>query len=139
MAVKLTEEQQKILKGLMYVSGKFADQILHIMKNHGLSAIDGCELTINVNPDFLFSTECVTFGRIDSDAGRIQISKGRRSKDEQFLPVGKNSYEYELLFADEAVRRAMERGKPDEKPLPPDGMWISDNYYDPPVDSWEWD
>ena len=139
MAVKLTGKQQKILKDMMYISGKFADQILHIMQNHGLDKIEGCELQICVTPECLFTTEYVSFGHHNTDSGRVQLCKGRRTANERFALTGKNSYEYELLFADEAVRRAMERGKPDEKPLPPDGMWLSDNYYDPPVDSWEWD
>ena len=139
MAVKLTKEQQEILKDLMYVSGKFADQVLHIMQNHGLDKIKGCDLAIMVTPEHLFSTETVTFGHTDTDAGRISLCKGRRTKDEPFLPFGKNSYEYELLFADEAVRSRIEKILHGEKPLPPDGLWVGADRNSDPVDGWEWD
>ena len=141
MAVKLTDYQQDIiLKGLMNTCGHFADQILYIMKNHGLDRIDGARLTIMVEPKCLFTTESISFGAsINHDSGYICLTKGRRSKNEQFVPTGTNSAEYELLFADETVRQAILAGKKTEKPLPPDGLWVGADRNNDPVDGWEWD
>lgn len=139
MAVKLSEGQQEVMKHMVEFAEVFADQMLEIMTNHGLTKIDGCELTIRVDPSFLFTTEAVQFGNEGTDSGVIRLSKGRRSSCEKFTPFGNNSAEYELLFADEAVRKAIEARLHREKPLPPDGLWIGDPRNDYPVDGWEWD
>lgn len=141
MAVKLTDEQMKILEGVIHLSEDFADQVYHIMQNHGLDKIEGSCLTVSVEPEALFTTKVVSFGHDeDSDAGRLWLAKGRRYLNEQFLPFGKNSTEYLMLFASEAVRRRLQEDKAREKPLPPDGLWIGDPRNDCPVDRWwEWD
>lgn len=139
MAVKLSDRQQEVMKHMVEFAEVFADQMLEIMKNHGLARIDGCELTIRVDPRCLFTTEAVQFGREETDSGVIRLAKGRRSSCEKFTPFGENSAEYELLFADEAVRKAIESRLNREKPLPPDGLWIGDPRNDYPVDGWEWD
>ena len=137
MAVKLTDRQQEVMKSMVEFSEVFADQIYDIMRNHGLSNIDGCGLQISVDPSCLFTTEVVAFGREDSDSGYIYLTKGRRSSNERFVPTGKNSHEYELLFADEATRIKMQKAAQKEKPLPPDGLWISVFERDDPVDCGE--
>lgn len=141
MAVKLTDEQMKVLEGLIHLSENFADQVYHIMQNHGLDKIEGSCLTVSVEPEALFTTKVVSFGHDeDNDAGRLRLAKGRRYLNEQFLPFGQNSTEYLMLFASEAVRRELQRRKQSEKPLPPDGLWIGDPRNDCPVDrGWEWD
>ena len=141
MAVKLTEHQMNVVKEMVKLSGNFADQIYHIMENHGLNVIDGFTFAVSVNPANVYATKSICIGdSIHSDAGKIWLSKGRRSLGEKFEPFGKNSPEYELLFADEAVRSRMGKILHREKPLPPDGLWIGDDRNDPPVDCrWEWD
>jgi hypothetical protein len=139
MAVKLTKRQQEVMKSMVEFAEVFADQVYDIMRNHGLSDIDGCRLDISVDPSCLFTTEVVMFGRGNKDSGNIYLTKGRRSKHERFVPTGKNSPEYERLFANETVRTAMEAGNDNEKPLPPDGLWIGDPRNDYPVGDWEWD
>ena len=139
MAVKLTQQQQEVLQSMVGFAETFADQILTIMQHHGLTGIEGCQLTVNVDPSFLFSTETVTFGQDGKPSGKISLTKGRRSKDEEFVPVGRNSAEYELLFADETVRSILEERMQREKPLPPDGLWVSSNRNTPDDSAWEWD
>ena len=139
MAIKLLDRQQEVMKHMVEFAEVFADQMLEIMKNHGLTKIDGCELTISVDPSCLFTTETIQFGREEKDSGVIHLAKGRRSSCEKFTPFGNNSAEYELLFADEAVRKAIEARLNREKPLPPDGLWIGDPRNDYPVDGWELD
>ena len=133
MGIKLTEDQMITLKRMCDIAGKFADQFLHIMKNGRLNLIDGSRLTVTINPEMLFITETVEFGKPGSPAGYIELAKGVH--DREFKPTGcKNSAEYELLFADENTRAVMEKHLHREKPLPPDGLWISVFPDNPPVD-----
>ena len=138
MAVKLTDDQMKIVKGMMEYSQKFADQMLHVMKNHGLDKINGCYLRISVDPEMRFTTKMVQIGKdLADDFGKIDMSRG--AYHEKYTADGVNSPEYEYLFADEAVRRELAKILYPKKPLPPDGLWIGDSRNDPPVDGWEWD
>ena len=134
MAVQYTQEQQKKVKDLVGVAEQFADHLLLIMKNHGLDKVDGCQLTIRVDPEMLFVTEQVTFGEDGKDSGNITLGKGRRCKNEQFEPFGENSPEYELLFARPAVAERIRKHGKKEKPLPPDGLWLRADCYSDPVD-----
>ena len=133
--MKLTQEQQKVVKALIEVAENMADQIYHVMKNHGLDKVNGCALSIMVEPEQLFTTEFVQFGDVARDSGIIRLAKGRRFNSEKFTPFGRNSAEFERLFADENLRSRMEANKQGEKPLPPDGLWIGGNDYDCHVDS----
>ena len=137
MAIKLSEDQQEKLKHMVEFAEVFACQMHEIMKNHGLADIDGCRLYITVDPSSKYLTEHILFGKTGSDAGVINLGKGKN--DAKFAPFGSNSAEYELLFADETVRKAIEARLNREKPLPPDGLWISVYSDNDPVDGWEWD
>lgn len=137
MAIKLSKGQQDSLKKMMGFCEVFADEILLIMRDHGLDKIQGCSVSINVNPHLPFLIEDVRFGQINSDSGIINLGKGYLN--ETFTPYGRNSAEYELLFADEAVRKAIQEGLNRKKPLPPDGLWVGANNNSDPVDDWEWD
>ena len=138
MAVKLTDYQLKIVKGMIEMCEGVSHQILHIMRGHGLDKIEGCHLTIEVDPKFDFVTQKISFGDgINTDSGHITMVRGK--KDAEFSPCGKNSAEYELLFADEAIRRRMEKIVKGEKELPPDGLWIGNHTNSDPVGCGEWD
>ena len=133
MAVKLTGDQMITMKSMVGIAGSMADQFLHIMRNSGLDKVDGCRIQVIVNPAMNFVTSMVDFGSPDSDAGFIKVTRGKR--DEQYKPSGDcNSAEYELLFADEAVRERMSEILHKEKPLPPDGLWIGDDRSTAPLD-----
>ena len=125
MGVALTNDQMKTLKSMVEFAEVFADQVLQIMKNSGLDKIKGCRLDIAVEPDRVFTTESVLFGYDrDDEAGKIWLTKGRMEPVNKFVPSGKNSPEYEVLFGCEEVKKAL------EKPLPPDGLWIGDMEWD---------
>jgi hypothetical protein len=89
-------------------------------------------LNIAVTPEFLFTTESVSYGVPGSDSGYVLLTKGRRCLNEKFEPCGENSPEYEALFAREEIRERMAEIVHHEKPLPPDGLWIS--RFDDPCD-----
>lgn len=133
MAIMLSDEQLGVVKQMLDYSMNFADQIYHIMENHGLTEMYGAELTIEVNPRYTGATKVVNFGRdIDYDCGHVELTRGKEEK--RYVPTGKNSPEYEYLFADPAIKERLRKIVDGEKPLPPDGLWIGDSRNDPPVD-----
>ena len=138
MGIKMTENQFTAVEQTVKIAEAMANQLLHIMENNGLTQVHGGNLIIRIVPGLKFTRQTVEFGYQSSDAGFVKLAKG--VYDEQFSPTGnENSAEYELLFADEAVRKAIESRLNREKPLPPDGLWIGDPRNDYPVDGWEWD
>ena len=137
MKCKLTADQMKVIKGMAEFAEASANQIYHIMENHGLDKIDGCRLTVTVTPENTFTMRNIVIGSPDSEFGYIDLAMGE--KDDNYEPIGRNSAEYELLFANEAVRERMEKIVHREKPLPPDGLWVGSDRNSDPVDGWEWD
>ena len=118
--MKLTKEQMEVVKRIAEYAEAFCNQVYHIMKNHGLDEIEGCALSLYVDPEYDFTTESISMGAAKSEFGNFTITKGK--KDEEFSLLGKNSPEYEILFGrPEVVKKLVEH------PLPPDGLWISEN------------
>ena len=132
MSVKLSESQMTTLKSMIDIAENISDQFLHIMRNSGLDKIPGCDLWIHVQPELDFLTEHIQFGHLNADTGKINLGKGKY--DERFSPFGKNSAEYELLFADDTIRAAIKKILDIKKPLPPDGLWIGNSDNEPPLD-----
>ena len=126
----MTRDQLNTVKVLTEFCQNFADQVLKIMQNSGLDRIDGMGINVVIRPDLQFTTECISFGCASQEAGYFCMSKGY--EDEKFTLLGRNSAEYEKLFADPEVLERLQEAEPAEKPLPPDGLWIS-VYDDPPV------
>ena len=139
MAIKLTDQQLTVTKGLAEFAERMADQMLHIMENHGLDKIEGFRIQVTVDPKRMLTTNEVVIGTdVGCDAGCVNLARGKQFYG--YEPLGKNSPEYELLFADEEIRERMQRFLDSAKhPLPPDGLWIGDDRNNPPVDGWEWD
>ena len=129
MRVKLSESQMATLKSMVEISERLADQLVHIMRNSEIDKIPGSYIYIGADPTSDFTTVHIRFGHPDTEAGKISLAKGKY--DERLKPFGINSAEYELLFADEATRAILQEQLAKEKPLPPDGLWIS-TYDDPP-------
>lgn len=138
MAVKLTEEQLKIVKQMIRLSETFANNLLHIMENHGLDKVDGCNFDIQVVPEYKHLTCKIDVGERRSDFGEVSVLRGRNEKIYDYF--GSYSKEYEILSDGETVRTRKPEHCKSEKPLPPDGLWVGDPRNDCPVDSgWEWD
>lgn len=134
MAIKFTQEQLKVIKQMVVFAENFADQMLKIMTDHHLDTVDGCNLNICVSPSIELANRYVAFGSDDSDAGIIRLFKGDMT-NEKYKATGKNSLEYEILFADDELRKRIFENLKDEPPLPPDGLWLSACDDDPDVDS----
>lgn len=127
--VSLSNQQMETLKSMVEFGQAFSEQILNIMHNSKLDEIEGTRLVIEVNPKCKLTTRLIKFGYTE-ESGHIEMCKGYR--DGEWVVTGRNSAEYEVLFGKpETVRRIKEMLQA-EKPLPPDGLWIS-RYDDPPV------
>lgn len=138
MAIKLTKEQIEIVRGMGRICESFANQLYHIMENHGLDKIEGCNVVIDVCPKYNSITREIAIGEHDTPFGTICLVRGK--KDEEYHIYGQNtSREYEAVFDREAYAAGRIPVTAGEKPLPPDGMWIGDDRNDPPVDCGEWD
>ena len=139
MDIKLTDEQIEIVRGMGRICESFANQLYHIMENHGLDKIEGCNVVIDVCPKYNSITREISIGENDTPFGTICLIRGK--KDEEYRIYGQNtSKEYEAVFDREAYAAGRVPVKPTEKPLPPDGLWIGDPRNDYPVDCrWEWD
>ena len=133
MAVKYTDDQLVVIKRLMEICGSFADQILHIMQNHDLCKVKGTKVKIEVDPAYPTIVKMIEFGDgIEAESGHIKMTKGMEEKE--YGAIGKNSAEYEILFAPpevaERIREVLKRAHP----ICPDGMWIGDDRNLPPLD-----
>ena len=126
MQVKLNGKQLIALKGIMGYAGHCADVLQTLMKNHGLDEIEGSHISISVGKTFCN----LGYGTPDRESGVIHL--GRFWEEKEYGAFGKNSPEYEFLFAPEELRRRMQEVSSREKPLPPDGLWLG-SYDDPPV------
>ena len=144
VGVQLTEHQLDVVKKMTEFAEASANQIYHIMENHGLDKVKGFKFQIDVDPEFPSITKQIEIGCFsnlyddNNPAGYCKLVAGKG--DSKYECLGKNSAEYEWLFADESIkdrmRKILDAGK---HPLPPDGMWVSADRNCDPVDGWEWD
>lgn len=127
MKIKFTEDQLQAVKGIIEFTELFCDQVWQIMVNHGLDKVKGCALHIDVDPELDLTTKSIHFGESCTDAGSVFLSRGK--EEDHYAPFGTNSPEYELMFAQPAVKEMMQNilavkvGK-HEKQTPPDGLWV---------------
>ena len=133
MAVKLTDEQLVTVKSMMEICEIFADHILHIMQNHGLDKVDGSVVKIEVNPAYSLITKELQFGReLSADSGFIKLTRGLEEK--KYGATGKNSPEYECLFAEPEIAERIRNVLKNTKPVLPRDIWIGDDSNNPPLD-----
>ena len=133
MAIKYTDDQLLTIKSMMEICGRFADHILHIMQNHGLDKVKGTCVKMEIDPDFKYVAKQLEFGKnIESDSGYIKLTRGL--EEETYGATGKNSHEYEVLFAPPEVAERISRILKNPKPVPPFDIWIGDDRNDPPLD-----
>ena len=121
MEIKLSEQQLLTVKGMEQFAEAFANQMYYIMKNHGLDKVDGFRLIVSIEPKYDFTTMAINIGEgLEFDSGVAVMTRGK--KDGKYSLLGKNSAEYELLFADEAVRSRMEEILHRKSPVPSDSL-----------------
>ena len=138
MGIALTEHQMMILKHMVRMTEAFGNSLIHIMRNHGLDKIEGCDITLQVSPKYKSLTQKIDVGERDTDFGFVSLIRGENREGYELWATC--SEEYERLFDDEAIRAGRNPSQKAEKPLPPDGLWVGDSRNDPPVDNrWEWD
>ena len=131
--MKYSDDQLIVIKQMTELAENFTDQLLRIMENHGLDKVTGCRMKIDVNPAMDLVTKMIEFGDgIYSPSGYIRLTKGK--EETRYAPTGKNSAEYECLFAEPEVAKRISQVLHNAKPLPPDGLWIGRNDDRPAVD-----
>ena len=121
---ELTGKQKEALMVTLMYSEIFANQIRQIFKNHGFDKVSGASLKISVNPERRLTTNVITFGEWDGNAGVLTISKGDETNG-TYVPTGTNTTELEKLFIENLLSGRKEKGGTAEKELPDDGLWIS--------------
>lgn len=122
--VNMTQEQKKAAMQVLHLGRIFCDSLYRIMKNHGLLDVKGSRLQIIISPEFGYADRYVGWGVEGSDAGICELTRGEKFHD-GILTVNRYSAEYEGLLDRTADLTSGTKIKSAEKPLPPDGMWVS--------------
>ena len=120
--VMFTDEQLKVVKSVVEYAEQFADGLWKIMQNHGIDKIAGSGILIEVNPDQDLCNRRVEFGKENSPAGFVTLTRGKT--ENKYTCLGKNSPEYEFMFAPPEWSDRMREIVKGSKPLPPDGLWV---------------
>lgn len=128
--LKLSGKQYEAIKSLTAIAERFADEVLKFMQQTGFDKISGCELAVDVDPAYEHITKKIVFGNNndESEVGKFEMVRGL--EDEKY-ELATDSKEYEILFADEATKERIRTILNTEKPLPPNGLWLS--AYDDPA------
>lgn len=128
--LKLSGKQYEAIKSLTAMTERFADEVLKFMQRTGLDKIPGCDLSVEVDPAYECITKKIEFGKDndESEVGKFEMVRGL--EDEKY-ELDTDSKEYEILFADEATKERIRTILNTEKPLPPNGLWLS--AYDDPA------
>lgn len=122
--LKLTIEQYDAIKSIAKFAENFADEVLKVLQNTGMDKIPGCRLRIDIDPEYDYITKKIIFGesRDESEVRKFELVCGL--EDEKY-ELATDSKEYEILFANEATKARIRTILNTEKPLPPDGLWLS--------------
>ena len=129
----LTAKQKEALMITLMYSKIFANHIRKIFKDHGFDPVAGASLRISVNPERRLTTNVVSFGEWDGNAGYLTITKGDET-DDTYVPTGTNTTELEKLFIEYLLSGGKKKGGKTEKELPEDGLWISSRDFPSDVD-----
>ena len=127
---KLSRDQYKAIESVANLAKLFSDEVLKIFQQKELDKIPGCRLRIDIDPEFDCITKKIIFGDggDESEVGKFELVRG--VEDEKY-ELTTDSKEYEILFADEATKERIRTILNTEKPLPPNGLWLS--AYDDPA------
>lgn len=140
MEGKFTQGQLDAIKGMAQFAGIFADEMYHIMKNHGLDKVPGFRISVDIDPEYDLITKQIEIGCLvcaNGTSGYVSLNKGRGA--DRYVIGTTNSAEYEQLFANGTNPEGKSADGNHEKPFPPDGLWIGDDCHTDSMDGWEWD
>jgi len=136
--------REEAIKSLMFIAQNMCDQFKRIMLNHGLYD-EGLTFKIEINPSFLsFNQEVSLDKRWEDECGRDHFEginfykEPGLGKKWKYYPA-LSTPEYVRIFDSPAAGEGKHEGSSEEKPLPPDGLWIGSSYCSAPVDRREWD
>jgi len=134
---ELTTAQKVVIKHLVDVSAKeYADGISKVMNDFGLNW-RGCQFSIRVTPAGKFFTEMVSISTFTDDdmhsTHHYSLARGRLT-DGEWETGDDDTIKHEGTLADACFCAGKAAGADGEKPLPPDGLWISNCDDCPPAD-----
>ena len=131
----LDGEQMVAAKKLIEYAQRFADEVKAIMIHYKLWH-KGFDLKVIVDPQREILSEDVQFQRwVEDGEGmfRERIERVHDSEKWRTLPFT-TSREFIHLFDDKEDGTGSPEGKADEKPLPPNGLWVGADSNSDPVD-----
>ena len=135
----LTSKQMETMKKMIGFCQIFAGQIKDIMV-HSHVWHKGFKVQIEIDPSLDYFTEWITVTRkvIDGDAIYTEQIDRMCGKAFDFKEWKTNEFtttrEFIHLFDDEKDGTGKEERKTDEKPLPPNGLWIGSDFNSDYVD-----
>ena len=135
----LTDGQKEIMKEIIQVNQIWLDHVKQMMINHGLWD-KGFVFRLSISPEATALTEEIKVYRtvVDGEAIYEESINRHKGTDELFKDWKTlspcTSREFIHLFDDEKSGAGSQDGKADEKPLPPNGLWIGTDPYSGVVD-----
>ena len=129
---KLTSRQMAVVREMVRMTEAFGNSLLHIMENHGLDGVDGCDIILQVCPKYVSITREINLGTRDSDFGEATLIRG---KEDAYWKLSEPcSAEYARLFADEAFHAGKEKEGRNGNAVHSDSLWFCDGNPDAPLD-----
>lgn len=135
----LDAEQMEVMKKMIGFCQIFAGQVKDIMVHHHLWH-KGFQVSINIDPRMDTLTEVVEVKRKVMDGKGIydegiERFRGTDKMFNEWHTLGcETSREFIHLFDDKEDGAGSPEGKADEKPLPPNGLWVGADPNSDPVD-----
>ena len=78
--MKLTQEQLKAVFCIEQFGQAYMNEVLHIMKNHGLDKIDGCNISLHITPELDLTCRSISIGKAGTDFGYCTLTRGTNMK-----------------------------------------------------------
>lgn len=133
---ELTTVQKAVIKLLVETAKEYADGISKVMNAFGLNW-NGCRFSVSITPSGQFFTEMVSLTTLTEDDMHVtyhySLARGRLT-DGEWETGDDDTIKHEGTLADACFCAGKTAGADGEKPLPPDGLWISNCDDCPPAD-----
>lgn len=128
----LTPPQREKAEYIVVMCEGFAEQIRKMLAMYGLDGVRGAGVSINVYAEEVLDVCSVIYGDEMSEAGMIYRLKEAGSN--AWETVNPSARRYEGVSGKAEIGHGMPEGNPGEKPVPPDGLWLSRFDDDHPLD-----
>lgn len=131
----LTGEQLQAIKQLVNECKGISNHLRQYLIDNDLYDLEDISVGISVVPRYAFAVEAIVIGRTDSKTTGFCMTVKGDVNDEWRFDEKYTSDEYKKLLDPEKYGSGDQKNGNGEKPLPPDGLWLSASDYRNPVDS----